>query len=355
MVLYKHGVGYIERMGKISDQKEIKMSFKKEYMNDLLKSLLVFSTGSGLVTGVSYETPEDISKIIEEKAIRVPEREAMLGLFRQLKGYEVEVITNTDKVKGKILGTQEPLPAQNQQFNLDLGKEMEHPTVVLKDGGGNIKNIMVEKIVSYTILDPEATEDLDFFLEAVTSERKKNVKAVTTFLDGKDTSLSVSYIMQMPSWRVSYRLVHEKGKAMIQGWGIIDNQLDEDLKDVELSLMAGKPISFIYDLYTPPEVHRPVIREEVRGVSAPVELESETEEYEEQEFAAEQSEMRYEKMAMADMAMPCASAPAPPMGAMKAKRSMASGGAGRGISASEMAASTRVGVSARSAMWPDIP
>ena len=96
MVLYKHGVGYVERQGKVKDTKEIKLSFKKPYMNDLLKSLLVFSTGKGLVTGVSYETPEDVSKLIEEKAIRVPEREAMVGLFRQLKGYTVEIQTNTE-------------------------------------------------------------------------------------------------------------------------------------------------------------------------------------------------------------------------------------------------------------------
>ena len=67
MVLYKHGVGYIERTGKIKNKKEIKLSFKKELMNDILKSLLIFSKGTGKVTGVSYETPEDISKLQEKE------------------------------------------------------------------------------------------------------------------------------------------------------------------------------------------------------------------------------------------------------------------------------------------------
>jgi hypothetical protein len=273
MVLYKHGVGYIERKGTIKDQKEIKLSFKKDMMNDILKSLLVSSSGEGMVTGVSYETPEDISKILDEKAIRVPEREAMIGIFRQLKGYTIEIETNTDKQKGKVLGTQEYSKVILNESKTDISKDEGKDAVVIKDDSGAIKNIPLEKIVSYRIENPEATEDLDFFLDAVTSERKKNVRGVTIFLDGKEHDLNISYIQQIPSWRVSYRLVHEKGKALMQGWGIIDNNLDEDLKDVTVSLVAGKPISFIYDLYTPPEIYRPLIKEEYRGVSTPIELE----------------------------------------------------------------------------------
>ncbi|MEM2900211.1 MAG: hypothetical protein QXT63_05420 [Thermoplasmata archaeon] len=285
LVLYKHGVGYVERSGKIENEKELRLSFKKDVMNDLLKSLCVFSTGEGKVSDISYETPEDISKMIEEKAIRVPEREALVGLFRQLKGYSVEITTNTEKIKGKVMGTQEPQRSGNQ-LSIELSKKDEKVSVVVKDDSDNIINIDIDKIVSYKILDSEAAEDLKFFLDAVTSERKKNVKAVTVFMDGKRAELTISYIMQMPSWRVSYRLAHEENETYLQGWGIIDNVLDEDLKDVSVSLVAGKPISFIYDLYTPPIVHRPTIKEESRGVAAPIELEGQREQLAESAFTA---------------------------------------------------------------------
>ncbi len=296
LVLYKHGVGYVERIGKVSNEREIKLSFKKDVMNDLLKSMCVFSSGEGKVSDISYETPEDISKMIEEKAIRVPEREAMVGLFRQLKGYTVEIITNTDNVKGKVMGTQEPQKSANQ-LTIDLEKCEEKSTVVVKDEDDNIKNIEIDKIVSYKILDAEASDDLKFFLDAVTSERKKNVKAITVFLDGKKADLTISYIMQMPSWRVSYRLAHDEDGTFLQGWGIIDNVLDEDIKDATVSLVAGKPISFIYDLYSPPNVFRPTIREENRGVSAPIELEAQQERLGSAEFGqeAEMEEREFKK------------------------------------------------------------
>ena len=32
--------------------------------------------------------------------------------------------------------------------------------------------------------------------------------------------------------------------VLLQGWGVFDNQLDEDLEDVMLTLVAGMPVSF---------------------------------------------------------------------------------------------------------------
>ena len=86
--------------------------------------------------------------------------------------------------------------------------------------------------------------------------------------------LSLSYVAPAPSWRVSYRLVveeEEEGKrarterrerggerrALLLGWGIFDNRLEEDLKEISLSLVAGMPISFVYDLVTPFTPERP--------------------------------------------------------------------------------------------------
>jgi hypothetical protein len=182
--------------------------------------------------------------------------------------------------------------------------------------------------MKFHILDPEASADLDFFLDAVTSIRKKNNKAVTIFLEGGNHDLKVSYIMAMPSWRVSYRLAFDKKETILQGWGIIDNKLDEDLKDISLSLVAGKPISFIYDIYTPRIVPRPIVREEVRTVSAPVELESGVEQLSESRMKAEEAERDYAmdefKKEMAPrrraMAAPCTVASIAPGGGYAAQQ-----------------------------------
>jgi hypothetical protein len=281
MVLYKHGVGFIERAKKFKGKDPLKLSFKKNNMDDILKSLCIFDMGEGKVTGVSYETAEDVSRLLADKAITVPDREALVGLMRQLKGYKVRIDAPDGELEGTVVGTEEKKKVTDAG-NLTTDEDF----VVMKDADGKMKAVDIEKIAHFQIIDNEAKEDLDFYLEAVTSERKKNVKSLTIFLDGEDHDVSVSYIMSMPSWRVSYRLAFGEKETVLQGWGIIDNRLDEDLKDIGLSLVAGKPISFIYDIYTPRIVPRPIVREEVRTVSAPVELEGGLEALDDMEMLA---------------------------------------------------------------------
>jgi len=294
MVLYKHGVGFIERGQKFEGDEPLKLNFKKDTMDDILKSLCIFDMGKGRVTGVSYETGEDISILMAEKAINVPDQQALIGLLRQLKGYTVMLETPEGKVEGTVVGTQEgktvtimPGPSTPQQIVPNSPMSTVKDYVLIKDKDSTLQTVDIEKIIKFKITDTEAMSDLDFFLEAVTSQRKKNTKAVTIFFEGGNHDLKLSYIMAMPSWRVSYRLAFDKRETILQGWGIIDNKLDEDLKDISLSLIAGKPISFIYDIYTPRIVPRPIVREEVRTVSAPVEMEGGVEQLAQKDMEAQ--------------------------------------------------------------------
>jgi hypothetical protein len=88
----------------------------------------------------------------------------------------------------------------------------------------------------------------------------------------------VQYIAAAPAWRVSYRLISENTNAedpnaraiFLQGWGLFDNTLEEDLENVELSLMAGMPVSFRYALFEPRTPERPLVEDEERTVGAPI-------------------------------------------------------------------------------------
>jgi hypothetical protein len=102
-------------------------------------------------------------------------------------------------------------------------------------------------------------------------------RSITVRLSPGEHDLEISYIAPAPTWRVSYRLVLGDGgqepEAFLQGWGIFDNRLEEDLSGISLSLVAGMPISFVYDLYTPFTPQRPVVEEEERVAAAPVTFE----------------------------------------------------------------------------------
>ncbi|HEX8916076.1 MAG TPA: hypothetical protein VF796_27255, partial [Humisphaera sp.] len=54
-----------------------------------------------------------------------------------------------------------------------------------------------------------------------------------------------------------------KNTGALQGWAIVENQTDNDWADVQLSLVSGRPISFVQDLYQPLYVPRPVVQAEL--------------------------------------------------------------------------------------------
>ena len=77
-----------------------------------------------------------------------------------------------------------------------------------------------------------------------------------------DRDIFVSYISEVPIWKSTYRIIlPEKAseKPLLQGWAIVDNTVGEDWKDVQLSLVAGAPQSFIQDISQPYYARRPVV------------------------------------------------------------------------------------------------
>jgi hypothetical protein len=73
--------------------------------------------------------------------------------------------------------------------------------------------------------------------------------------------LAVSYISEVPIWKSTYRLVLPDGtrKPMLQGWAVVDNTIGQDWSNVELSLVAGAPQSFVQPISQPYYVQRPVV------------------------------------------------------------------------------------------------
>jgi hypothetical protein len=74
----------------------------------------------------------------------------------------------------------------------------------------------------------------------------------------------IGYVVENPIWKTSYRLVlNKEGKPYLQGWAVVENPSDEDWKDVRMSLVSGRPISFQMDLYQPLYVPRPTVLPEL--------------------------------------------------------------------------------------------
>lgn len=275
LTLYKHGISVIERRGDVNGD-QLTLTFDVNQMNDVLKSLVVYDRAGGQIRNVAYDAPEDRAAKLERGTIHLSQNHTISDLLRDLRGRMVElVLRGTSRtVKGLVVGVE--LPASIQEgVNLSIASNVTNGYVSLLSEAG-VETFVLETIDRLVILDEGAKSDLDFFLRAsVIEPQKRNV--VFRLSEGAH-DMVVRYLAPSPTWRVSYRLVGETNEngereALLQGWGIFDNPFDEELENVNVSLVSGMPISFIYDLYTPFTPQRPEIKEEARVVAAPVEME----------------------------------------------------------------------------------
>jgi len=271
MVLYKHGVGFFVRAGEVEGTSAT-LTFRADEVNDILKSLAVFDRSGGQVYGVHYQTPMDTAHRLANTSIRLGNKNSIIQLFQQLRGRQVSLVAKDDSGQaatyaGRIIGTEEHYTTDQHLYFLSVIDDAKQTHI-----------IPFANILNFGIQDSQSEEDLFYFLD--TSMSEDNRRSVSIRMSDGTHDLVVHYVAPSPTWRVSYRLVAEsegdgsKGTALLQGWGLFDNRLEEDLEDVQVTLVAGQPISFIYDLYASKIPERPVVEDEARVVQKPVEYRS---------------------------------------------------------------------------------
>ncbi len=254
IVLYKHGVGYFEREGKVAGSQQVALSFKSAQMKDLLKSLFAVDLDGGRVSTIMYDTKDPLSKQLEDVLIRVPEGNALTAFLAQLKGARIEIVSGGETTKGSIVGI-EPVSRQ-----LKEGIVTSYKLVIFREDGKLVQVDLLE-MTSLKLLDEPLQKDLQRILDIHLKSKYADRKSVTLNCTGEgDRRIRVGYIVETPIWKTSYRLLFEEGaKPLLQGWAILENPSDEDWEDVEVSFVAGAPISFSMDLYTAYYVRRPEV------------------------------------------------------------------------------------------------
>lgn len=280
MVLYKHGVGFFVREGAVEGE-SVTLAFRQDEINDILKSLALVDRAGGQVLGVYYQTPMDRELRLANSSIRLSDTHSLRDLLRDLRGRQVTLTFNypnsaeTFTVSGRLIGIDEPPESSVFPARSD---ELAYPIMVsvLANDGQGVQVYPLTQLRTLTIHDELSQHDLHYFLDTSMSSDAR--RTVTVRLSPGDHQLVVHYVAPSPTWRVSYRLVAESeengetGKALLQGWGLFDNRFEEDLEDVRVTLVAGQPISFIYDLYESFVPTRPTVKDETRIAPGPVEF-----------------------------------------------------------------------------------
>ncbi len=245
IVVYKHGVGYFEREGAVRDNQKLALTFKTDQMKDLLKSLYAVDLSGGRISTISYDTKDPLSKQLEDILIRVPEQNALTQFLTQLKGARIRATIAGQPVTGSVVGI-EP-----EVRTTPTGSSTAYKLVLFRDDG-KLQPVDLLSMSELEILDDGLQKDLKRILEIYAKAKHADRKSVVLDAQGAgERNVRVGYIIETPIWKTSYRLLFEEGRQpLLQGWAILENTTDEDWDQVDVSFVAGSPMSFVMDLYT---------------------------------------------------------------------------------------------------------
>ncbi|MHB8836048.1 MAG: DUF4139 domain-containing protein [Candidatus Methylomirabilia bacterium] len=257
VVLYKHGMGYLERRGKVTGDATVSFSFRADQMKDLLTSFYAVDLGGGTITSVRYDTAEPLARRLQEILIKIPESAALSQFLPQLKGARVSARVSGEEFAGRVLGL-EPFTESSDGKVVRQG----HRLVILTDAGA-LRSADLAGIAELSILDEGLRADVVRLLDLALEGRRADAKhLVVTAAGTGERELRVGYLVEMPVWKCSYRLILDpdnKEKALLQGWAQAENTSGEDWENVAVSFVAGNPLSFSMDMYTPLFVPRPQV------------------------------------------------------------------------------------------------
>ena len=266
VTLYTSGVGFFQHAGDVNGDGGVTLTFKTGQINDVIKSLVV-TNDNGEIRGVQYPSQDPLEKTLKTFQIDLTEDPSLAQLFKQLRGAKVTVELLGEKREGTVLGVE-----KRTVPGTPTSQPRESAVLTLFDGA-SVSQVELEQVRSVKLDDPTLQGELTKALAAVAAGRDEDKKPVTVLHSGgANQHLRLGYVVETPVWKTAYRLLMkdsspadkskpttQPGEDRLQGWAVVENQTDADWNDVRLSLVSGRPISFVMNLYEPLYLERPTV------------------------------------------------------------------------------------------------
>jgi hypothetical protein len=283
--LFSSGVGYFGRAGKVDGDGDVELYFQRDDLNDVLKSLVI-TDPSGELRPATYSLDELLARRPQNNDLALPSGATLGEILRGFQGALIEIQASRRKIVGRLIGvaTKNIRDKNGDVISVDVA------TVMQENGLASVRLDSVEDGGTVRLLDAKLNRKLSTQLESSATRLVSSVDAgfrpIRLHFAGKgEREVKAGYIQATSVWKTSYRLVFDspkkaattlktavkKNKAnetveikndarpLLQGWAIVENTTDEDWKDVGLSLIAGRPVSFSMDMAAPLYVQRPEV------------------------------------------------------------------------------------------------
>jgi hypothetical protein len=233
LTLYETGLGYYERSGSLGAGESAQIPLEPGQLDDVLKTLVV-SAKEG-VASIEYEPPLVPRAAAAEAGLDQSTANDLGALLLAMQGVLVEVRLEADKpLEGRLMAVE---------------KEDGVPSTLILFGRGGLFRAPVEKLTSLKPLDPSVHLAWD---RAARAKSSHPGRAFVRINAAKGGAVAIGYTTEAAVWRTTYRLLTSRGKsARIQGFAIVHNGSDEAWSGVRVSLVSGRPRSFLFPIAAP--------------------------------------------------------------------------------------------------------
>jgi hypothetical protein len=260
--LYKNGVGFFEHTGHVTGDADVSIDFTTSQLNDVLQSLTAIDLNGGRISGAGYNSTTPLDQQLKSLPLALGEDTTAADFYAAIRGARVEVHSGTASITGRLLSVEDRnTPAKDDDDSKTSQTIARHFLTVVSDSG-EVRTVELTPATSVRLLDTDLHQDVTRYLQLLAGNRSQGLRHLT--LNDRGTGsreLRVSYISEVPIWKSTYRILFtdNANTATLQGWAVVDNTVGEDWNNVQLSLIAGAPQSFIQPLSDPIYSRRPEI------------------------------------------------------------------------------------------------
>src|SRR6266481_37975 len=261
VMLSSGGLGYFEYEATVDGDATLRLTVSLQQVDDVLKSLVVYDDKGG-VGGLSLPGREPLAQAFKDLPFDQDSLASPADLLATLKGAEITV-GGSRAITGRIVSVQDETVTTND------GKATTKRTriTLLTDRG--LQQFILEDAENLQFTDSALRDKVAQALLAIQTNRAKDARTLELSARGQGKrTVRVAYIVEVPVWKASYRLTLGDATAprsALQGWATVENLSGQDWKDIELTLVSGRPVAFHQALYEAYYVTRPEVPVEVAG------------------------------------------------------------------------------------------
>ena len=262
--LYKNGVGFFEHAGRVTGDQPVVIDFTSAQLNDVLQSLTAIDLGGGRISGAAYNSTTPLEQQLKVLPLALGETPTSIDFYNAVRGARIEVHSAAGTLAGRLLSFE----VRTTEAPKDNGPAIEKHFITVASDSGEIRTFELTPAATVRLLDAPLRTDLTRYLQLLDANRSQGLRHLTLFDRGSGSrDLRVSYLSEVPIWKSTYRILFTDAPnastatqtATLQGWSVVDNTTGADWNNVQLSLIAGSPQSFIQPLSQPIYTRRPEI------------------------------------------------------------------------------------------------